>query len=130
MLSYTEAAAIAAAPINAPVDAALRGLLADRVQDWAACELLDLTYLAILERGDTEQDLLNAFGYSPLFNSTVAKRFREPGFLPSFDWLQLNGEYWELIETVGNDGAAFVIFVPDRDGTDPELRALCRQYAE
>ena len=30
--------------------------------------------------------------------------------------------------TVGNDGFAFVLFVRDRDGVDPELLAMCRAY--
>jgi hypothetical protein len=100
------------------------------VHDWIACELLDLTYLMIIESGDTERDLLDAVGYTPLRNPTTRKRFGEAGFTPSFDWLKLNGDYWELIETVGGEGAAFVLFVPNCDGTDPELRHLCRTYAD
>jgi hypothetical protein len=130
MLNYNHAAAIAAAPPNAPVDESLKQLLGDRVHDWAACELLDLTYLVVIEPGDTERDLLDAIGYSPLVNPTTQKRFGQRGFTPSFDWLKLNGDYWELIETVSNDGFAYVIFVPDRDDTDPELRRLCRMHAE
>jgi hypothetical protein len=130
MLTYIDAAAIAAAPTTAPVNGHLRQLLADRVYDWTVCELLDLTYLVIVEAGDTESDLLDAVGYSPLRNPTTSKTFGQAGFTPSFDWLKLNGEYWELIETVGNDGAAFVTFVPDREDTDPELRRLCRTYAD
>lgn len=130
MLSYNEAAAIAAAPIHAPVDTDLRRLLSDRVHDWAACDLLDLTYLVIVEAGDTERELLDRVGYSPLINPTSCKRFGEPGFTPSFDWLKLNGDYWELIETVANDGFAFCLFLANNEQTDPELLSLCRTYAE
>lgn len=130
MLSYNEAAAIAAAPAHAPVETALRRLLSDRVQDWTACDLLDLTYLVIVEPGDTERDLLDTVGYSPLVNPTINKRFGERGFTPAFDWLKLNGEYWELIETVSNDGFAFCVFIPNNERTDPQLLSLCRTCAE
>lgn len=130
MLSYIDAAAIAAAPTNAPVDDRLRRLLAERVHDWAATDLLELTFLLIVEAGDTEQDLLKAAGYSPLRNPTIGKRFREEGFVPSFDWLQLHGSHVEIIETISNDGAAVVVFVELSEQTDPELRALCDTYAD
>ena len=130
MLSYNEAAAIAAAPTNAPVDAHLKKLLADRVHDWAATELLELTHLLIVQAGDGEGEMLEAAGYSPLVNSLDGKRFGQKGFTPPFDWLQHHHGWFELIQTVSNDGFAFVIFVPDRDGIDPELRRLCRKYAE
>jgi hypothetical protein len=130
MLTYIDAAAIAAAPTTAPVQADLRKLLAERVHDWSVCELLDLTYVVIVEETDTERTLLDAVGYSPLINCPAGKRFGDEGFTPSFDWLKLEGDFYELIETVGNDGAAFVVFSPNRDDIDPALLHLCRTYAE
>jgi hypothetical protein len=130
MLSYNEAAAIAAAPTNAPVDAQLKQLLVDRVHDWTATELLELTHLLIVQPGDGENEMLEAVGYSPLVNTLNGKRFGQKGYSPQFDWLQDHCGWFELIQTVSNDGFAFVIFVPDREGTDPELHRLCRTYAE
>src|SRR4051794_12011556 len=118
MLSYNEAAAIAAAPTNAPVDDALRQLLADRVHDWAATDLLDLTHVLIVQAGDTEQDLLDAAGYSPLVNPLDEQRFGDVHFKPSFDWLQVHDGWTEIIETVSNDGFAFVLFVENNERTN------------
>jgi hypothetical protein len=129
MLSYKEAAAIAAAPAIAPVDAHLKRLLAERVHDWAATDLLDLTHLIIVQGGDTEQDLLAAAGYSPLANPLDGRRFGDPEFTPSFDWLQVHDGWTEIIETVSNDGFAFVLFVEHNERTNPELELLCRRYA-
>ena len=98
--------------------------------DWATTELLELTHLLIVQAGDGEGEMLEAAGYSPLVNSLDGKRFGQKGFTPPFDWLQHHHGWFELIQTVSNDGFAFVIFVPDRDGIDPELRRLCRKYAE
>src|SRR3954464_15644457 len=99
MLSYNEAAAIAAAPTNASIDPSLRALLATRVRDWASADLLGLTYLIIVQPGDSERTLLDTIGYTPLFNPLTGKRFGERGFGPSFDWLKLTGRHWEIIET-------------------------------
>ena len=128
MLSYNEAAAIAAAPTNASIEPSLRTLLANRVADWAAADVLDLTYLMIIEPGDTERTLLDTAGYTPLFNPLSGKRFREKGYSPSFDLLHLTGRYYELFETVSNDGFAFVVYIPDSLQVDPELLALCRAH--
>jgi len=51
------------------------------------------------------------------------------GFVLPFDYAEDHGGYFELIVTVGNDGFAFVLFVRDRDGVDPELLSMCRAYA-
>jgi hypothetical protein len=124
MLSYNEAAALAAAPTNSSIDPNLRSVL----RHWAAADLLDLTYLVIVQPGDSERTLLDTVGYSPLVDPLSGKRFGDEGFVPSFDWLKLNGQHYELIETVSNDGFAFVLFIPDSQRTDPQLLQLCRTF--
>lgn len=129
MLSFDSAAAIAAAPTTASIDPVLRQLLADRVHDWATTDLLDLTYLLIVQAGDAEEDILEAVAFSPLVNPIDGRRFGSKGFVPHWDWLEAHDGWWELIVTFG-DGYAFVLFIEDSEGTDPELRALCRTYAD
>jgi hypothetical protein len=130
MLSFHDAAAIAAAPINASIDPVLQRLLADRVHDWAATDLLDLTHLLIVQRGDTEEDILEEVAFSPFVNPLDGRRFGSKGFVPSWDWLEQHDGWFELIFTVANDGFAFVLFVEDSEAVNPELRDLCRTYAE
>ncbi len=129
MLSFDTAAAVAAAPTNTSIDTALRHLLADRVRDWAERGLLDLTHLLIVDAGDTEEQIVEAVGFSPLTNALNNSRFGSAGFEPQFDWLSDLGGHFELIQAVGNDGFAFHIFLPDREGIDPELLSFCRAYA-
>ena len=129
MLSFHDAAAIAAAPTTAYLDPALRQLLADRVHDWAATDLLDLTHLLIVQAGDTEQTIMDEVAFTPLVNPLDGSRFGSEGFQPSFDWLSVYDDWAELIFTVSNSGFAFHIFVEIAQGTDPELLALCRTYA-
>lgn len=128
MQLYDTAAAITAAPQNT-TDTRLAKLLADRVRDWDSNGLLDLTLLLVVEAGDTEKSIIEAAAFSPLANALLDKRFGAAGFEPQFDWLSDVGGYFELIQTVGNE-YAFHIFIPDGEGVDPELLALCRAYAK
>jgi hypothetical protein len=128
MLSFDPSAAIAAAPTNSSIEPALRQLLADRVHDWAAVGLLHLTHLLVVEAGDTEDDIISEVAFSPLVDLD-GRRLGDADFVPPFDWLSRAGGYFEIIQTVGNAGFAFHILVPDCDGVDPELLALCRASA-
>lgn len=129
MLSFHDAAAIAAAPTTAPIDPTLKQLIADRVHDWTATDLLDLTHLAIVQVGDTEEAILEEVAFSPLINPLDGSRFGSKSFEPSWDWLEHHDRWFEMIVTVGNDGFAFVLFIQDSDGIDPKLRHLCQTYA-
>lgn len=129
MHSFDTPAAIAAAPTTASIDARLRQLLADRVADWTATDLLDLTHLLIVQPGDTEEDIEAAVGFSPLVNALAGGSYPAQGYVPPFEWVSDVGGYFELIQTVGNSGFAFCLLVQDAEGVDPELLAMCRAHA-
>ncbi len=129
MLSFHTAAAIAAAPMTASIDPALKQILTERVREWTAAGLLGLTHLIVVQPGDTERDIVDAIGWSPLTDALDGKRFGDEGFEPHFEWLSDVGGHFELIRTVGNDGFAFHVFIPDRAGVAPELLALCHSFA-
>src|SRR5689334_4946184 len=107
MLSYNDAAAIAAAPTNAPVDARLRQLLADRVHDWTATELLELTHVLIVQPGDTEQDVYDQVAFSPLVNPIDGERWGAKEFQPHWDWLEAHGAWFELMVAFADGFACF-----------------------
>lgn len=68
--------------------------------------------------------------FSPFHNSLSETRFGDPGFEPSWCWLdRLEGWGWEAIHTIGNDGFAFILLVPDIEGIDPVLLALLREFS-
>ncbi len=129
MQLYDTAATITAAPANA-TDPRLARLLTDRIHDWTTNRLLDLTLLLIVEADDTEEAIVEAVGFSPLVNPIDGLRHGMEGFVLPFDYLEDHGGWFELFVTVGNDGFAFVLFVRDRDGVDPELLAMCRAHAQ
>ena len=129
MLYFDSPVAIAEAPSTPGLVPALAKLLADRVQDWAATDLLELTHVLIVEAGDTEQAILDEIPFSPLTNALNDSRFGEPDFQPPFDWLGVHDGWAEIIATVSNDGFAFHLFVEMADGADPELMAMVSAYA-
>ena len=129
MLSFDSSPAIAEAPTTAGLDPVLARLLADRVHDWAATDLLGLTHVVVVQAGDTERDILGEVPFSPLLNPLNGSRFGSPDFVPPFDWLSVHGGWAEVIATVSNDGFAFHLFVKMADGADPELMAMIRAYA-
>lgn len=129
MLSYSDAAAIAAAPTTAPVDPDLLQLLADRVHDWTVTNLLNLTHVVIVEVGDTEKDFVDQTTLSPMVNPMDGSRFGSVGFVPAFDWFQQHGRWFELMWAFSSGHAVFA-FVEDAEETDPQLLALCRSCAD
>jgi len=100
------------------------------VQDWSARGLLGLTHLAIIEVGDTDVSIIDELAFSPLVNPLDGLRHGMAGFVLPFDYAEDHGGWFELFVTVGNDGFAFVLFVRDRDGVDPELLAVCRAHTQ
>ena len=129
MLSFDNAAAIVAAPNHASLDPKIKQLLADRVHDWAVTDLLDLTHVVIVRSGDTEKDLVEQTTLSPLINPLNGSRFGlSSSYVPSFDWLQQHGQWFEIMWAFSSGHAVFA-FVEDAEGSDPELLLLCRAYA-
>ena len=123
MRTYDNAAAIVAAP-ETVTDRELKRLLTDRIHDWTVTGLLDLTHLLIVEAGDTEQDILSEVAFSPLVNH--GHRFGSSEFVSPWDWFEKHEGWFELVFTVANDGFAFILFVRDDEGVDPNLLSLCR----
>jgi hypothetical protein len=129
MLSLYDTPSIEAA-LAAPMKADLRKLLTDRIDDAAATGLLELSHFLVIQAGDREQDIADEICLTPLTNPIDGERFGSPAFNPFWDWLEDHGGWFEMIVTVGNSGFAFVLLIEDSEDVPPELRALCRKYAE
>lgn len=108
------------AVLRAPLQSDLRELLASRLQDAFACGLADLTHMLIIQPGDTEAQIIDAIGFSPLVSRMDGNRFQ-----PDWDYIEPHPGWWELIYTVGDSGFAFLVFVERAEGVLPSLLALC-----
>ena len=89
--------------------------------------LEDLTCIAVIEPADSEQTIIDELGFSPLQNPLTETRFGDPGFFPAWDWLEVHPGWSELIFTVGDDGFAFILYVPN-GAKENVLTRLCERY--
>lgn len=105
-----------------PLDSNLRSLLAGRIRDALALELGDLTHMAVIQPHDTEADIIDALGFSPLVSRIDGIRLE-----PDWDWLERHDGWFELVYTVGDSGFAYLVFVQDSEGVLPDLLTLCRE---
>lgn len=106
--------------LDQPLGKLLRGLLEDRLADAIHCGLQDLTHMLVVEAGDTEQQIIEAVGFSPL-----ATRIDNRPNCPDWDWIERHDGWWELLYTVGNSGFAYILLVEDAENTP--LAQLCRR---
>lgn len=114
------------------LDCRLRVLIAECIkQDIrpVTYDLIDYTTIVVARAGDTERAIRRELGFSPLVNVFDGTRFGTTEFVPFWDVLHDHGGWFELIVTCGNDGFAFVLFVQDAEGVEPDLLTLCRTYA-
>ena len=129
MLVLSDAAGIAALR-----DPYLRELLAARAaqvlenagDDYA---LEELVTFVVVEPGDAPDAVGRVLGFSPLEEPWGGPRYGDPAFGPSWELLEDLGAWYELVFVVSDDGFGYEVFVPKAPGVDPELLAMCAQYA-
>ncbi|SFO81751.1 hypothetical protein [Qipengyuania nanhaisediminis] len=103
-----------------PLDPELKTLLADRLADTIHCGLQNYTHILVVEADDTEAEIVQAIGFSPL--QTRTEKVRN---CLDCDWLEHHDGWWEMLYTVGDDGFAYIVLAEDREGS--ELARLCRR---
>lgn len=106
--------------LRASLQPDLGDLIASRLQDAIACGLADLTHILVIQPGDTEAQIVEAIGFSPLISRIDGNQLQ-----PDWDYLEPHPNWWELIYTVGNSGFAFIVFIERATGVLPELAQLC-----
>ena len=92
-------------------------------------ELGPLTTIILVESPTTEDDIVNALGFSPLHNPMDGERYSGPSFEPYWDWLNYTDGVWDMIVCVGNSGRATILLIPDERNQVCGLRTMCRKYA-
>ena len=125
--------------IRDPADAAnladpeLRHLVEKTVHDLSEDYPYDpdeLGYFLIVEPGDTLETIDAQLGFSILSNRYSGIRFGQPGFAQSFELVDEHAGYYEVVFILSDDGFGVEVFIPKTGGINPELLAVCRQFAE
>jgi hypothetical protein len=108
--------------LRSNLDCQLRQLMNDCLSQTIRAtryDLADFTSLVIVEPGDTDDDICCEIGFSPLSNLANDVRLQR-------GVLKAHSGWFELVFLIGNDGFAYVLFVKDAEGVEPDLLALCR----
>ena len=96
----------------------------------AECEVGDLGPMIIVQSGDTLVQVEHAAGVPIATNLVDGIAFPDPNFMPSWEACEGDHGWYEATYVTCDDGSGAVIFVPDRDGIDPTLRAIVQAYAD
>lgn len=110
----------------------LRSLLSSRMAQLGQTEGLELEALAhfiVFEPADTVAALEAELCFSPLQNFVDGSCFGQRDFTPSWEWIEAHECWFELAYVLSDDGFGVIVFLPNDEGVDPELLALCRAHS-
>jgi hypothetical protein len=118
--------------LSASTDTALVSILARRSEQLSLDveELAQFAHFLVIQPGDSLGGITAELGFSPLSNFADGKRFGDPDFMPSWEWIEDHGGWFELTYVLSDDGFGWILLVQDSEGVESELLALCRQHGE
>ncbi len=86
-------------------------------------------YAIVVEPGDRIDDLESESGCPLLHDLFGEARFGDPDFRPLAEAIEEHATCFELVFILNDDGYGIELLVPKADGVDPELLAMCKQFA-
>jgi hypothetical protein len=113
-------------------DPDVRKLVALRFAQVCAGEAYDPDrhgYMIVVEPGDGAEEIEKESGCPLLHDVFGEVRFGDPDFSPAAEAIEEHTSCYEIVYVFTDDGYAVGILVPKVDGVDPELLAMCAQFA-
>jgi hypothetical protein len=114
-------------------DTAIRELVRKRINDLGGEEFdtTELGYFVILDSTDTLEDLETQLGFSIVANRITGIRWNQPGFTPSFEFIEAigHGLFYDMVIVLSDSGYGVEILIPNKVGGDVDLLAMCAKYA-
>ena len=111
----------------------IRELVEQRFDDICAGEEYEADlhgFMIVVEAGDSV-DVLEKESGCPILHSYIGNaRFGDPEFKPVFECLDEHAFCYEMVFVPGGGDFGIVVFIPKQQGIDPELLAMCVEYAE
>ena len=98
-------------------------------QRFAEISAVGEVHFVIVQVGDTVAQIESECGFPILTNMVDGSRFGDAGFTPCFEVLEEHARCYEMVFILNDDGYGIDIFIPKVIGIDPELLAMCTQYA-
>lgn len=118
--------------IHCIADSSIRALVSYRFSQILSGEPYDYDqhgYMIVVEPGDSVESLESDTCCSILHNGFDDTHFGDSDFTPCFEALEEHGNCYEMLFILNDEGFAIDIFIPKHSGIDPQLLALCAEYA-
>ncbi len=106
---------------------AIGALVQQRINDLGG-EAFDSAAFLVIQPGDTLAAIDSQLGFSSLANRITGIRFDEPGFWPSFEFVEELPTCYDMVFIISDDGFGIELFIP-LDIDIPDLLAMCQRYA-
>lgn len=112
-------------------DGAIRELVQQRINDLGGEEFdsTELGYILVVEGGDTLDTLEAQLGFSIVANRFTGIRYDQPGFTPSFEFIEDLGHCYDMVIVLSDSGYGVEILVPNKAVGDVDLLAMCAKYS-
>jgi hypothetical protein len=112
-------------------DPAIRKLVQQRIDDLGGdkFDAVVLGYFLIVEPGDNLDSINTQIGFNILANRFTGIRWDQPGYTPSFEFIEEFSACYELVFILDDSGYGVDIFVIKGTGVDPDLLAMCTESA-
>ena len=120
------------AALQSDIASAIRELIAKRMSQLGQNhegDLGDVVHFIIIEPGDQMSVIEKAVGFSLLVNLVDGTTLGDDDFVPSFEWLQDHGSFFELVYLLTDDGFGTIVLVHDHPGIEFDVHMLCLEYA-
>lgn len=115
--------------LASPINDDLKQLLATRRDQLEEhCDDLgELAHFIVAEAGDTLPAIEGAAGVGLATNFVDGTLHGEPDFVDNFEFVQRHqGDWFEAVVILSDDGFGLVLLVPDQPSIDPALLSLVR----
>ncbi len=111
-------------------DPAIRKLVQQRIDELGGDKFnaTELGYFLVIESGSLNS-ISTQIGFSILANRFTGIRWDQPGFTPSFEFIEEFSACYEIVFILDDSGYGIDIFISKGTGVDPDLLAMCQRYA-
>ena len=112
-------------------DPAIRKLVQHRIDELGGDNFnaTELGYFLVIEPGDSIDAITTQIGVNILANRFTGIRWDQPGYTPSFEFIEEFSACYELVFILDDSGYGIDIFISKGTGVDPDLLVMCQRYA-
>ena len=112
-------------------DPAIRKLVQHRIDELGGDKFntTELGYFLVIDPGDSLDTITTQIGFNILANRFTGIHWDQPGFTPSFEFIEEFPSCFEIVIILDDSGYGVDIFISKGSGVDPDLLAMCQRFA-